>query len=174
MTSTRQVKLGVVQQHWYSDAQVHAQKLQSHVVAAALQGAQLVLLQELTLHRYFGDKQKNDAQVLALAEPLETGPTSILCSALAKEANVHLIASIYESYKDHLYNTAIIFDNHGKLIHFTRKQHIPSGTGYNETFFFEAGDSDYPVHDLGFIKIAVPTCYDQWYNKCCIINNTAR
>ena len=32
-----------------------------------------------------------------------------------------------------------------------------------DSFYFEPGDSDYPVHDLGFIKLAVPTCYDQWF-----------
>lgn len=28
----------------------------------------------------------------------------------------------------HYFNTAVIFDPQGKMSHFTRKQHIPSGT----------------------------------------------
>jgi len=78
-----------------------------------------------------------------------------------------VVGSIFEKFvKDgttHYYNTAVIYNPQGDLHTFTRKQHIPSGTGYNETYFFESGDSDYPVHDLGFIKLAIPTCYDQWF-----------
>jgi len=108
--------------------------------------------------------------VLALAEEMYTGPTSVFCSQVAREANCYLVGSIFEkkvSAADgtvsNYYNTAIVFNGNGDLQFFTRKQHIPSGTGYNETFFFESGDSDYPVHDLGFIKLATPTCYDQWF-----------
>jgi N-carbamoylputrescine amidase len=40
--------------------------------------------------------------------------------------------------------------------------HIPSGQGYHETDFFE-GYGEYPVHDIGTVKLATPTCYDQWF-----------
>ena len=46
--------------------------------------------------------------------------------------------------------------------YFTRKVHIPSGEGYHETDYF-AGAGDYPVHDVGALKLAAPTCYDQWF-----------
>eukprot|EP01027_Heterolobosea_sp_BB2_P011321 GEZU01016492.1.p1 GENE.GEZU01016492.1~~GEZU01016492.1.p1 ORF type:complete len:205 (+),score=43.06 GEZU01016492.1:28-615(+) len=181
----RKVKVGLVQEKWHVDPQEHAEALRRGVLKAAAAGAQLVVLQELTLHRYFGDRTRGDPEVLALAEEIGTanvGPTSQLCSRLAKEAGVYLVGSLFEKDLSQLrkngiaanatggimndgvryYNTAVIFNPQGELAHVTRKQHIPSGAGYNETDFFEPGDSDYPVHDLGFIKVAIPTCYDQW------------
>lgn len=167
----RTVRIGLVQEKWRPEPAKHAAALRKGVLKAAEQGAQLVCLQELTLHRYFGDVM--DKQLFSLAEPLGDGPTSQLCSALAKEAGVFVVGSLYEKGQPlkkaqrtgipHFYNTAVIFDPQGKLHGFTRKQHIPKGAGYEEEFYFEPGDSDYPVHDLGFIKLAVPTCYDQWF-----------
>ena len=170
------ITVGLVQETWQRDPAAHAQALRQGVLQAAAQGAQLVCLQELTLHRYFGDVK--DKTLFALAEPLENGPTSTLCKQLAKEAGVFVVGSLYEkanmqprshasnsSNSTHasLFNTAIITSPQGDFFGFTRKQHIPRGTGYNEDFYFEPGDSDYPVHDLGFIKLAIPTCYDQWF-----------
>ncbi len=108
-----------------------------------------------------------------LAEPVDGGPTSALCRALARESGAFIVASLFERgiprkrgarpTTPHYYNTAVVFAPDGSLVGFTRKQHIPRGAGYEEEFYFESGDSDYPVHDLGLIKLAVPTCYDQWF-----------
>jgi len=131
----RVVKLGVVQDKWYANAAENAEAIRKGVLEAASQGAQLVLLQELTLHRYFGDCAKDDAQVFALAEDMYSGPTAQLLSKVAKEAQVHVVGSIYEkrelegtSGNIKYNNTAVIFNPEGQLSHFTRKQHIPSGT----------------------------------------------
>ncbi|KAL0480578.1 N-carbamoylputrescine amidase [Acrasis kona] len=161
----REVKVGVIQHKWHEDASEHAKAIRDGVEKASKQGAQLVLLQELTLHRYFGDKEKTDFEEISkLAEDLETGPTFQLCSTLAKEYNLYIVGSIYEKASTgKFYNTAIIVNNEGGLKSYTRKQHIPDSEGYREAYFFGPGDSDYPVHDLGFIKIAVPTCWDQWF-----------
>ena len=159
------VKVGLVQESWRRDAAAHAQALWRGVQDAAAQGAQLVCLQELTLHRYFGDVK--DPALFEWAEPLETGPTSRLCKQWAKQAGAFVVGSLFERAvsdgKTHYFNTAIVCAPDGHLAGFTRKQHIPRGAGYNEDFYFEPGDSHYPVHDLGFIKLAVPTCYDQWF-----------
>ena len=40
--------------------------------------------------------------------------------------------------------------------------HIPSGEGYHETDYF-AGADQFPVHDIGEVRLAAPTCYDQWF-----------
>jgi len=167
----RRVRIALVQQRWHPDPERHATALRRSVMQAAAQGAQLIALQELTLHRYFGDVQ--DPSLRALAEPLGEGPTSALCRALARASGAYVIGSLFErgeplqrkarDGRAHFYNTAAIFAPTGELVGFTRKHHIPSGTGYEEQFYFEPGDSNYPVHDLGFIKVAVPTCYDQWF-----------
>lgn len=167
----RIVRIGLVQQRWHPDPAKHAVALRRGVMQAAAAGARLICLHELTLHRYFGDAM--DKALFALAEPVEGGPTGALCAALARESGACVVGSLFERGEPlkrarrtgipHFYNTAVIYDARGKLAGFTRKQHIPRGAGYEETFYFEPGDSGYPVHDLGFIKLAVPTCYDQWF-----------
>ena len=161
MTIARRVTVGLVQQRWRRDALLHAEALRAGVLSVAAQGAQLVCLQELTLHRYFGDIK--DPALFDLAEPLEHGPTGQLCRRIAKEAGVHVVGSLFERVGARYFNTAVIYGPQGEFVGYTRKQHIPRGTGYNEDFYFEPGDSDYPVHDLGFLKLACPTCYDQWF-----------
>jgi N-carbamoylputrescine amidase len=178
---SRIIRIGLVQQRWRTDPNKHAAAVRKGVLKAAVQGAQLICLQELTLHRYFGDVM--DKSLFALTEAVEGGPTGKLCSRLARESGAFVVGSLYErgeplkksrrTGSPHFYNTAVIYDPRGKLHGFTRKQHIPRGAGYEETFYFEPGDSDYPVHDLGFIKLAVPTCYDQWFPemaRICALN----
>lgn len=156
------VTIGLVQERWHADPEEHAATLRRGVLQAAGRGAQLVCLQELTLHRYFADVQSRENFVLA--EPLHGGPTGRLCSRLAQEACVYLIGSLFErADSGHFYNTAVVYDPRGELAAFTRKQHIPRGAGYHEDYYFEPGDSNYPVHSLGFIRLATPTCYDQWF-----------
>ncbi|GIV85375.1 MAG: hypothetical protein KatS3mg052_2382 [Candidatus Roseilinea sp.] len=160
-TSAPVIRIGLVQQRWHADPLRHAQALRRGVLTAADRGAHLIGLQELTLHRYFADAK--DPARFALAEPLGDGPTSALCSRLARESGAFVVGSLFERADGRYFNTAVIFDPRGHLFGFTRKQHIPRGSGYHEDYYFAPGDSDYPVHDLGFIKIAVPTCYDQWF-----------
>jgi len=161
LSSRRKVRIGLVQQRWYPDPAKHAQALRRGALTAAQRGAQVICLQELTLHRYFADVR--DPACFALAEPVGEGPTSALCSRLAVESGAYVIGSLFERADGRYFNTAVVFDPQGNLIAHTRKQHIPSGSGYHEDYYFEPGDSNYPVHDLGFIRIATPTCYDQWF-----------
>jgi len=160
--------VGLVQCSWVPDPPTHQENLLVAIKEAASKSAQIVFLQELTLHRYFGDKEKNDESVFALSEELDKGPTAELCRKASEENQVFVVGSLFEKLVGkegavHYFNTAVIYNPKGKLHGFTRKQHIPKGTGYNEIYYFEPGDSDYPVHDLGIIKLAVPTCYDQWF-----------
>ena len=157
----RTIRIGLVQQRWHAEASRHAQAMRRGVLAAAARGARLICLQELTLHRYFADEK--DPARFSLAEPLGDGPTSALCSKLAGESGAFVVGSLFERSAGRYFNTAVIFDPRGNLFGFARKQHIPRGSGYHEDYYFEPGDSDYPVHDLGFVKLAVPTCYDQWF-----------
>eukprot|EP01102_Stenamoeba_stenopodia_P007308 TRINITY_DN2045_c0_g1_i1.p1 TRINITY_DN2045_c0_g1~~TRINITY_DN2045_c0_g1_i1.p1 ORF type:complete len:304 (+),score=44.99 TRINITY_DN2045_c0_g1_i1:36-914(+) len=162
----RSVTIGLVQHKWRSDPVEHANYIANAVKDAAARGAQVVFLQELTLHRYFGDQDSKE--LFALAEPLREGPTGVLLARVSSEAKVFVIGSLFEKFVEEsgntrYFNTAVIYSDKGEFFNFTRKQHIPTGAGYNEDLYFEPGDSDYPVHDLGFIKIGIPTCYDQWF-----------
>ncbi len=152
------LKVGLVQERWCPDPEEHKAHLAEGIAKAAKQGAQLVCLQELTLSPYFCTR--HDVNPEPYKEDIHTGPTAQFVSRCAKENNVFITASLFEKAS---YNTAVAFDNTGKLIAVTRKQHIPSGEKYHEDYYFKQGDSDYPVHTIAGHKVALPTCYDQWF-----------
>ncbi|MBA2656029.1 MAG: carbon-nitrogen hydrolase [Tatlockia sp.] len=152
------IKLGLVQEKWSENPKEHQDRLASGVFAAAKQGAQIVCLQELTLSPYFCTRPDVDSS--PYSEDIKTGPTAVFLSALAKAAKVTITASLFEKAG---YNTAVAFDDTGKLVALTRKQHIPSGDKYHENHYFKVGDSNYPVHELVNHRFGLPTCYDQWF-----------
>ncbi len=134
----------------------------SDMIAQAAHGhANLICLPELSLSPYFPGT--TDPAGFDWAEALPGGLSDQVFGDLARQHGVTIISSIFERAADgHYYDTALIHNPQGALIGITRKVHIPSGEGYNETHFFEAG-SDYPVIDTGTIRAATPTCYDQWF-----------
>jgi len=110
----RAVRIGLVQQRWHPDSTKHAHALRRGVLTAAQRGAQIICLQELTLHRYFADSR--DPACFALAEPIGDGPTSALCRALAAEAGAYIVGSLFERAGGRYFNTAAVFDPRGNLV----------------------------------------------------------
>lgn len=173
MSQENKLTIGFVQQRWDPDPKIHARNLSEGVRSAAKQGAQIVCLQELTLNRYFASTI--DRPFEDYWESIPNGPTCRFASDLAKNASVYLIASLFEVSEDRKglgYNTAVCFAPDGSLAGVTRKQHIPQGIGYSEDHYFKPGDSDYPVHNIAGHKIALPTCYDQWFPELSRIYGT--
>jgi N-carbamoylputrescine amidase len=128
---------------------------------AARDGADLICLPEFSLSPYFPGTLEPAG--FNWAELIEGGLSDAFFSELARRERVMLIGSLYEkTERGDLYDTAVIYDREGRRVGTTRKIHIPYGEGYNETHFF-AGGCEYPVHDLGTIRVAAPTCYDQWF-----------
>ena len=152
------LKVGLVQQQWFENANEHQESLALGISFAAQQGAQLVCLQELTLSPYFCTRPDVDSR--PYREDIHSGPTAQFVGRMAKDHKICITASLFENAG---YNTAIAFDSAGKLIAITRKQHIPSGEKYHENFYFKPGDSDYPIHSIAGHQLGLPTCYDQWF-----------
>ncbi|OGV31395.1 MAG: hydrolase [Legionellales bacterium RIFCSPHIGHO2_12_FULL_35_11] len=156
--SKNKLKIGIVQESWHGNQDAQKKALADGIYKAAEQGAMLVCLQELCLSPYFCTSK--DADPNLYMEDLYTGPTATFISTIAKEAGVCITGSLFE--KDG-FNTAVAYDQQGKLIGFTRKQHIPSGEKYHEDFYFKPGDSVYPLHSIAGHFFGLPTCYDQWF-----------
>ena len=153
--------IALAQGHWTGE-QASTMALYRELVAeAAASGARLICLPEFSILPYFPGLR--DPAGFRWAEPLRGGPSDKFFGELALKHNVSIIGSLFErdSAGDY-WDTATIHDSAGELRHFTRKVHIPSGDGYHETDYF-AGASEYPVHDIGAVKLAAPTCYDQWF-----------
>lgn len=165
------LRVALIQLAWAGTRDAMIAAYQPLVAQAAAGGAAIVCLPELSLSPYFPGTRARAG--LAWAEPLTGGDSDRCFSALAQTHGVTIVGSLFERTPDgHLYDTATLHDPTGRLIGSTRKVHIPSGAGYHETDFFEAGQ-DYPVHDLGVVRLAMPTCYDQWFPemaRICALN----
>lgn len=155
------IRVALIQVGWTGSRSSMQDLYRELVAEAALRGAALIGLPELSLSPYFPGVR--DPAGLSWAEPLPGGESDTFFSELARKNNVMLIGSLVERTPDgHHYDTAVVYNAGGQLAGVTRKVHIPSGEGYHETDYFEPGDS-YPVHDLGLLRVAAPTCYDQWF-----------
>lgn len=157
----QRLRLALVQHACSAD---HAHNLEVSVQgvrAAAAQGAQLVLLQELHGSLYFC--QTEESQYFDLAEPVP-GPTSTRFAVLAKELAVVIVTSLFERRAAGIYhNTAVVLDRDGSLAGCYRKMHIPDDPGYHEKFYFTPGDQGFvPIH-TSLATLGVLVCWDQWY-----------
>ncbi|MCU0497325.1 MAG: hydrolase [Anaerolineae bacterium] len=154
------LRVALVQLPWTGDRDTMIAAYRPLIHQAAHKGAQVVCLPEFSLSPYFAGVR--DQAGYGWAEPLIGGMSDQVFSALAREHRITLISSIFEQDHADYFDTAVIHGPSGTQIGSTRKIHIPSGDGYHETDYFN-GWHEYPVHDLGLLMIATPTCYDQWF-----------
>ena len=128
---------------------------------AASLGAQVVCLQELFTSLYFCNVE--DYENFKLAEPVP-GPSTETLSALAKELNVVIVASLFEKRTSGIYhNTTAVLDADGTYLGKYRKMHIPDDPAYYEKFYFTPGDLGYKIFKTRFAVLGVLICWDQWY-----------
>ncbi|MDZ4770349.1 MAG: nitrilase-related carbon-nitrogen hydrolase [Chloroflexota bacterium] len=158
--------VAVVQYAWAGSREAMIEVVRGLVAEAAGRGAALVCVPELSLSPYF--PITTDPAGLVWAEPALGGDSDRVFGALARTHGVSIISSIVERTLDEysgverIYDTAVLHRPDGVIGGVTRKVHIPSGEGYHEDHFFQGGDS-YPVHRIGDLSVAAPTCYDQWF-----------
>jgi N-carbamoylputrescine amidase len=155
------VKVGLVQMSCSGDAKSNMDKAIAGIKDAAAKGANIVCLQELFTSLYFCDVE--DYENFKLAETIP-GPSTDVLSAVAKEAGVVVIASLFEKRAQGLYhNTTAVLDADGTYLGKYRKMHIPDDPAYFEKFYFTPGDLGYKIFETKYGKIGVLICWDQWY-----------
>jgi N-carbamoylputrescine amidase len=159
----RAVTIGLVQMHSGEDVDANLEHGLHGVQDAAKKGAQIIALPELFRAPYFC--QKKDDRFFGLAEAVP-GPTFKALAEMAKKLEVVIITSIYEKTAEGKYfNTAVVIDADGSLAGKYRKIHIPDDPehGYDEAYYFEAGDLGVGVFQTRYAKVAPQICYDQWF-----------
>jgi N-carbamoylputrescine amidase len=129
--------------------------------AAAAQGANIILIQELFETPYFC--KEHSAKYFDIAREMTESPAVKRFSALARELNVVLPASVYEKAGNAFYNSVAIVDADGTVLGTYRKAHIPESPGYHEKFYFSPGDTGFRVWRTKFGTIGVGICWDQWF-----------
>ncbi|WP_308594896.1 carbon-nitrogen hydrolase [uncultured Parabacteroides sp.] len=155
------MKLGLVQQANSGDRAANIEKLKQNIRTCALQGAELVVLQELHNGLYFCQTENTD--VFDQAEPIP-GPSTETFGALAKELEIVLVLSLFEKRAPGLYhNTAVVIEKDGSIAGKYRKMHIPDDPAYYEKFYFTPGDLGFEPIQTSVGKLGVLVCWDQWY-----------
>ena len=154
-------KIGLVQMTCSTNPEVNLQKAIGGVRDAAAKGAEIVCLQELFKSQYFC--REENAELFDLAESIP-GPSTEALSAVAKELQVSIVASLFEKRAQGLYhNTAAVLDADGSLVGLYRKMHIPDDPLYYEKFYFTPGDLGFQNFETRYSRIGVLVCWDQWY-----------
>ncbi len=155
------MKTALIQQAISTDIEANKRMLASEIKAAALDGAELVVLQELHNTPYFC--QVEDVRNFDLAETIP-GPSTEFYGSVAKENNVVLVTSLFERRAAGLYhNTAVVFEKDGSIAGRYRKMHIPDDPAYYEKFYFTPGDLGFKPIDTSVGRLGVMVCWDQWY-----------
>jgi N-carbamoylputrescine amidase len=155
------MKIGIIQQSITPDVEANKAMLRSEIVAAASDGAELVVLQELHNTPYFC--QTENTELFNLAEPIP-GPSTDFYSQVAAECGVVLVTSLFERRAAGLYhNTAVVFEKDGSIAGKYRKMHIPDDPAYYEKFYFTPGDLGFEPIETSVGKLGVLVCWDQWY-----------
>jgi len=130
------------------------QRVLAEVDARLANGAptNLVVVPEAALQGYVSPD--GDFDLSSLAEPID-GPTATACGALAKQRNIHLVASLVLREGDALYNAMTCFAPNGELAFVYRKRHpwLP------ETWATPGAERP-PVISIDGIAITIAVCYD--------------
>jgi N-carbamoylputrescine amidase len=143
------------------DIPANIAKAKQMVRAAAAQGANIVLLPELFATPYFCQDQTSDH--FGLAEPFEGNALIAEFAALAKELSVALPLSFFERAHNAHYNALAMIEPDGRVAGRYRKSHIPDGPGYQEKFYFNPGDTGFPVWPTPYGQVGAAVCWDQWF-----------
>ena len=155
------MKIGIIQQTITPDVEANKVKLRAEIVAAAAEGAELVVLQELHNTPYFC--QTENTELFNLAESIP-GPSTEFYSQVARECGIVLVTSLFERRAAGLYhNTAVVFEKDGSIAGKYRKMHIPDDPAYYEKFYFTPGDLGFEPIQTSVGKLGVLVCWDQWY-----------
>lgn len=155
------MKTGIIQQHNTPSTSENKARLAEKVRGLAAEGAELVVLQELHDSLYFCQTENVDNFDLAVGIPSDT---TDFYSAVAREAGVVLVTSLFERRAPGLYhNTAVVFDKDGSMAGKYRKMHIPDDPAYYEKFYFTPGDLGFKPVQTSVGKLGVLVCWDQWY-----------
>jgi N-carbamoylputrescine amidase len=153
--------LGLVQMRCLSDPAANLERAAAKIREAAARGAEIVCLPELFRSLYFC--QTEDHANFDLAEPIP-GPSTKVLSAVARDAQVTIIASLFERRAAGLYhNTAVTIDADGAIVGTYRKMHIPDDPLYYEKFYFTPGDLGFTAVDTRVGRVGTLVCWDQWY-----------
>jgi len=155
------LRIGLIQQALNLNPAENINNIILEIQKLAINGAELIALQELHNSIYFC--QAEDPAMFDLAETIPGYSTELLGKA-AKDNKVVIVSSLFEKRAPGLYhNTAVVFEKDGNIAGIYRKMHIPDDPAYYEKFYFTPGDLGFEPIQTSVGKLGILVCWDQWY-----------
>jgi N-carbamoylputrescine amidase len=159
--TARPFTVALVQMRCSADPDDNVRRAVEMLREAARRGAHVACLPELFRTQYFC--QAEDPSRFDLAESIP-GPTTERLSAVAREARMVVIGSIFERRAAGVYhNTAVVIEADGSLRGMYRKMHIPDDPLYYEKYYFTPGDLGFLAIETSAARVGTLVCWDQWY-----------
>ena len=163
--SSNPTRVALIQMSCEPDTDANLAKAIDRCREAATAGANIICLPELFRAQYFC--QREDHALFSITESIP-GPSTAALSAVAREHNVVIIASLFERRAPGLYhNTAAILDPTStapdNILGIYRKMHIPDDPLYYEKFYFTPGDLGFRMQPTSQGRVGTLVCWDQWY-----------
>ena len=154
------MNVALIQKKYFGSKKKTLKKTLQDIEVASIEGASLIVLQELHQSEYFC--QSEETKFFSYANDWEKD--LIFWSKAAKKYRVVLVTSLFEKRTAGLYhNTAVVFDTDGTVAGKYRKMHIPDDPGFYEKFYFSPGDLGFEPIQTSIGKLGVLICWDQWY-----------
>jgi N-carbamoylputrescine amidase len=156
-----EVTVAATQMHCTWDLDANIRRAEAQINAAADQGAEIVLIQELFESPYFCIDEQ--ARHFELARPAQGNPLLQRMQKLARERALVLPVSFFEQAGPAYFNSLAMIDADGRVLGVYRKSHIPHFPLYEEKFYFSPGDTGFRVFETRFGRIGTAVCWDQWF-----------
>ncbi|MEA3491567.1 MAG: carbon-nitrogen hydrolase [Campylobacterota bacterium] len=154
------MKVALIQQEYYGERQKTIDKTSEKIKEASMNGAELIVLQELHQNEYFC--QSEDVKFFEYASEYEAD--ILYWGEVARVNSIVLVTSLFEKRTSGLYhNTAVVFERDGSVAGKYRKMHIPDDPGFYEKFYFTPGDLGFEPIQTSVGRLGVLICWDQWY-----------
>ncbi|WP_390895494.1 carbon-nitrogen hydrolase [Stieleria tagensis] len=158
---SRNVRLALLQMSYSGSRDRMLDDVESMIVEAVSESAQVICLQELFASPY--PCQSEDHRNFDFAEPID-GPSVQRMQKLAAEHAVVIVVPIFEQRAPGVYhNTAVVVDADGSVAGVYRKMHIPDDPLFYEKFYFAPGDLGFKPVTTRYAKLGVGVCWDQWF-----------
>ena len=155
------VRLGLVQSACTPSREANVEQALAGIAAAAGQGAEVVVLQELFAGQYPCQAEEHERFAESEVVP---GPLTERVAAAAGRHGVVVVASVFERRTPGLFhNTCLVIDADGRVAGTYRKMHIPDDPHYYEKFYFAPGDTGFMSVPTSRLEVGPLVCWDQWY-----------
>ena len=159
------IKIALCQMNVVDNKEKNIEKAIKMIKESKRQGADLAVLPEMFNCPYENEK------FIEYAEELDESITLREISNIAKEETIHVLAgSIPELERNNekdtesIYNTAVFFDNNGKMLGKHRKMHLFDIYVKRKIYFKESdtlsAGNDFTIIETDFATIGIGICYD--------------